>query len=179
MVDPTPKRRKVTIAATQWATEVDATLAAKLEISQKMMPRPEMPDEFAIKAGLAESVPEYMSKLASSVVWRLSVYLHGDSDVALAQPLRCVVCPGFSNEKLEKPVTNLIKNTGISNYKAPWNMASALESLKANGLYEAALPLWGFNPTLKEATCGQSKVNLLGVEPQWTQLDACRSLWSE
>ena len=129
--------------------------------------RPAIPEEDEIMSGNAPTLKNWMPKLFRSVVSRLSVLLYDTPEIALRAPLYKQKCPDIRAAAGARDLP--------TSFKEPWSMANCPNSLTSTGLYEAAGPIWQFDPCCEEWD-GQE---LLQGDASWVQWKACLGHWSE
>ena len=140
-----------------------------LGISDTVPLRPTLPSEADIASGKAPLLITYMKALTLNVIVRLSLWLYDHAKIALRQPLYKLNCP---------MITELAASQAAAlptAFKEAWKMENCRLSLKATGLYEAAMPVWQFAPTCEV----WEGMDLLHNEPSWQQCFACLGHWSE
>ena len=164
-----PAAKKPRVEATAPAPAAPISKAAALDIPETLPFRPQLPSEAEVAAGAAPSLKTYISHLYKSVVSRLSLFLYDCNSVALRAPLYKQKCPQISSASgdanLERPTS----------FREAWDMQHCVESLSQNGIYEAAAPLWQFDPLLEH----WGDTEIFPHDASWSQFLACLSYWSE
>ena len=164
-----PAAKKPRVEATAPAPAAPISKAAALDIPETLPFRPQLPSEAEVAAGAAPSLKTYISHLYKSVVSRLSLFLYDCNSVALRAPLYKQKCPQISSASGD---TNLERPTS---FREAWDMQHCVESLSQNGIYEAAAPLWQFDPLLEH----WGDTEIFPHDASWSQFLACLSYWSE
>ena len=142
------------------------SIPAMLGIPETPPDRPQLPSESEICKGNAPDVASYANNCYRSVVYRLSMFLHDHHEIQLRQPLFKVACPEMSSSKDQRGILTTVKEN--------WNDENCKISLRMNGLYEQALPIWKIDPTIVI----WKGVNLIPDSMSWYQYFGSLGFWS-
>ena len=174
-VEPPPKKAKTDEAAVikpaAAAPVVTPTLtkAAALGLPAQVPFRPVLPSGSDVAGGKTQSLKSYIVQMYKSVVARLSLFLYDCVSVSLRKPLYQVTCPPIA-------VASASGDTHRpTSFREAWDMKNCLVALRQSGLYEAAMPLWQFEPTLER----WEDHGIFPEDVSWPQFLACLNYWNE